>query len=282
MKRKITIEQITKFKVYLESEEKSNVTVEKYIRDVFAFYNSLPDKEFEKADVICYKRYLIENYMTASVNSMLSSINSFFSFCEWYELRVRTIRCQRKIFTDTEKELKKSEYERLLESARNKKNQRIYYIMQTICASGIRISELRFITVEAVKLQRAEVKCKGKTRWVFLPKDLCKLLRAYIFDIGIKSGSIFVTRNGKPIDRRNIWSDMKKLCENAGVARSKVFPHNLRHLFAKTFYSQQKDIVRLADLLGHSSINTTRIYTVESGANHRRKIQKLGLVSIRA
>ena len=154
--------------------------------------------------------------------------------------------------------------------------------MQTICATGIRISELRFITTEAIRMQRAEVRCKGKNRMVFLPKNLCKILKEYAKEENIQNGSIFTTKTGKPINRRNVWADMKKLCETANVARTKVFPHNLRHLFARTFYSQQKDIVRLADLLGHSSVNTTRIYTIESGYKHKKIIQRLGLVHMRA
>ncbi len=281
MKRIITKNHIANFKRYLCDEEKSPATVEKYIRDITAFFIWTGGKEFDKSGVIAYKEHLTENYMTASVNSMLSSLNSFFTYCEWHECRVKTLKCQKQIFTNESKELTRAEYERLLTAAKSSGNKRLYYIMQTICASGIRISELRFITVDAVKRQIAEVRCKGKGRTVFLPKDLCKILKKYISERNIKSGCVFVTKNGRPLNRSNIWTDMKKLCKTAGVARSKVFPHNLRRLFARTFYSQQKDIVRLADLLGHSSVNTTRIYTAESGREHRRKIQNLGLVCLR-
>lgn len=282
MKKTITLNQISEFKKYLLNEEKSSVTVEKYIRDVTTFYVWSNNRAIEKSDVIAYKEFLIGTYKIASVNSMLSSINSFFTYLEWFELKVKTLKKQKELFIREEKELTKAEYERLLDAARSKKNKRIYYIMQTICATGIRISELRFITTEAIRMQRAEVRCKGKNRMVFLPKNLCKILKEYAKEENIQNGSIFTTKTGKPINRRNVWADMKKLCETANVARTKVFPHNLRHLFARTFYSQQKDIVRLADLLGHSSVNTTRIYTIESGNKHKRIIQRLGLVHMRA
>ena len=282
MKKTITLNQISEFKKYLLNEEKSSVTVEKYIRDVTTFYVWSNNRAIEKADVIAYKEFLMGSYKIASVNSMLSSINSFFTYLEWFELKVKTLKKQKELFIREEKELTKAEYERLLDAAKSKKNKRIYYIMQTICATGIRISELRFITTEAIRMQRAEVRCKGKNRMVFLPKNLCKILKEYAKEENIQNGSIFTTKTGKPINRRNVWADMKKLCETANVARTKVFPHNLRHLFARTFYSQQKDIVRLADLLGHSSVNTTRIYTIESGNKHKRIIQRLGLVHMRA
>ena len=282
MKKTITLNQISEFKKYLLNEEKSSVTVEKYIRDVTTFYVWSNNRAIEKSDVIAYKEFLMGTYKTASVNSMLSSINSFFTYLEWFELKVKTLKKQKELFIREEKELTKAEYERLLDAARSKKNKRIYYIMQTICATGIRISELRFITTEAIRMQRAEVRCKGKNRVVFIPKNLCKILKEYAKEENIQNGSIFITKTGKPINRRNVWADMKKLCETANVARTKVFPHNLRHLFARTFYSQQKDIVRLADLLGHSSVNTTRIYTIESGYKHKKIIQRLGLVHMRA
>ena len=221
---------------------------------------------------------LTERYSVASVNSILSSLNSFFNYLEWYELRVKTIKVQKQIFASTEKELTKAEYERLLTAAKSKHNERLYLLMQTICSSGIRVSELRFITVESLQKEYAEVNNKGKRRIVYLPRDLCKILKTYCKSQNRTSGIVFLTKNGKPLDRSNIWSDMKKLCKEANVSEKKVFPHNLRHLFARTYYSLQKDIVRLADILGHSSVNTTRIYTMESGEIHRRQIQKLGLL----
>ena len=276
--RELTNELILKFKNYLIEEEKSKATLEKYIRDIKYFYTWVGDKELNKLCVLNYKEYLTENYAVASVNSMLSSINSFFIYLEWYELRVKTIKVQKQIFASNEKELTKSEYERLLSAAKAKSNQRLYLLMQTICSTGIRVSELRFITVEAINRGRAVINCKGKQRCAFLPTELCKILKNYVRDQRIKSGAVFVSKNGNSLDRSNIWNDMKKLCKEAGVSEKKVFPHNLRHLFARTYYTLQKDIVRLADILGHSSVNTTRIYTMETGEIHRKQIQRLGLL----
>ena len=274
----ITNSDITRFERYLWEEERSAATLEKYLRDVKTFNKWLNGCSFDKESVLNYKTELLENYAVASVNSMLSSLNSFFAFLGWHELRVKTVKIQRQIFASRDKELTKSEYERLLIAAKQKGNERLWLVMQTICSAGIRVSELRYITVEAVRRGRAEIRCKGKQRTLFLPDQLCKTLRQYIEGQKIKSGSVFVTKNGKPLDRSNIWADMKKLCKVANVSRNKVFPHNLRHLFARTYYSLQKDVVRLADILGHSSVNTTRIYTMESGEVHCRQIQKLGLL----
>lgn len=279
--KKITAELIDLFKTYLINEERTQATIEKYIRDITAFMAWLDGREVEKVLVVEYKQKLIETYAPRSANSMLSSINSFFMYMEWHDCKVKTLKIQRQIFVGQEKELTKTEYERLLAAAKDKRNDRLFYLMQTIGATGIRISELRFINVSAVKSGKAEINCKGKLRTVFLPKQLCKMLKEYIKRNKIADGSIFVTKSGKPIDRSNVWSDMKKLCESAGVNKEKVFPHNLRHLFARTYYSLQKDIMRLADLLGHSNVNTTRIYTVETGAIHKKQIEKLGLFYIR-
>ncbi len=276
--RKITNELIQKFKAHLIDEEKSSSTLEKYIRDIKVFMEWCKETELSKIVVLEYKQDIIEKYAPASVNSILSSLNSFFAYNEWYDLKVKALKIQRQIFANKDKELTKADYERLLVAAKQKKNQRLYYLMQTICATGIRVSELKAITVSAVKCGQATINCKGKMRIVILPKQLCKMLKDYIKENNIKSGSVFVSKNRKPLDRSNIWSDMKKLCESAGVSKDKVFPHNLRHLFARTYYSLQKDVVRLADILGHSSVNTTRIYTMETGEIHRQQIQKLGLL----
>jgi site-specific recombinase XerD len=276
--RRITTEIIESYRDYLISEEKSEATMGKYLRDVREFAEWLGDREFDKTAVLTYKTELTERYAPASVNTILSSLNSFFAFNEWYELKVKTLKIQKQIFASDEKELTKAEYERLLKAAKSKKNERLYLLMQTICATGIRVSELRHITVEAVCRGRAEISCKGKRRTVFIPSQLCQILKGYIREQKIMSGSIFVSKNGNPLNRSNIWTDMKKLCKSAGVSEKKVFPHNLRHLFARTYYSLQKDIVRLADILGHTSVNTTRIYTMESGEVHRKQIQKLGLL----
>lgn len=278
--KKITQNMVVNFKNFLIDEEKSHATLEKYMRDINAFREWLGTKLIEKVTVLEYKAYLIENYAPASANSMLSSINSFFEFNEWHDLKVKMLKIQKQIFADKNKELTKAEYERLLDAAKSKKNERLYYLMQTICSSGIRVSELRSITIEAIKARKATIKCKGKMRVVILPKELCKLLSEYAKVQKISSGPVFVTKTGKPLDRSAIWKMMKQLCESAGVPKEKVFPHNLRHLFARTYYTIQKDIVRLADILGHSSINTTRIYTMETGDIHRRQIQKLGLLRL--
>lgn len=280
MKETLTLEQIEAFKMYLIDEEKAAATLEKYLRDIKAFRSWLSGDRLEKRKVLAYKAYLIEKFAPASVNSVLSSLNSFFDFMNRYELKVKILKIQRQIFAHKDKELTKAEYERLLTAARRKNNERLYFLMQTICASGIRVSELRYITVEAVRMQKAVINCKGKMRVVILPKTLCQMLSGYAKKQNIKSGSVFVSKKGNPMDRSAIWKMMKALCEEANVPRQKVFPHNLRHLFARTYYALQKDIVRLADILGHSSVNTTRIYTMETGEEHRRQIQKLGLLQI--
>jgi len=269
---------IENYKNHLIEEEKSTVTIEKYIRDINTFAEWANGREITKALVLEYKNILIEQYAPASVNSVLSSLNGYFNYIERYDLKVKNLKVQRQIFCKSEKELTKAEYERLLKAAKSKKNERLYLIMQTICATGIRVSELKYIDVNAVNFGQAQVKLKGKIRMVILPRELCALLKKYIKEKNITSGSIFITRKGQPVDRHSIWKSMKQLCESAGVSKDKVFPHNLRHLFARTYYSLQKDIVRLADILGHSNVNTTRIYTIENGETHRRQMQRMGLV----
>ena len=276
--KKITDKIIKKFKEYLICEEKAKATAEKYIRDLTAFAEWLCGGELSKAKVLEYKKHLIENYAPASVNSVISSLNSFFDYSGQYALKVKTLKIQKQIFARKDKELTKAEYERLLSAAQKKGNRKLYLLMQTICACGIRVSELRYITVSTIKTGRAEINLKGKMRVVIIPSELCKMLKGYAAEQKISSGSVFISKNGNPLDRSNIWKLMKTLCENANVARDKVFPHNLRHLFARTYYSLQKDIVRLADILGHSSVETTRLYTMETGEIHRRQIQKLGLL----
>lgn len=276
--RCISLEQIELYRVYLIGEERAALTIEKYIRDITTFFRHLNGSEVTKERVLEYKARLVKTYAPGSVNSMLSSLMSFFSFLGWNDLKVKSLKIQRRIFDSEEKELTKAEYQRLLQAAKGKQNERLYLLLQTVCSTGIRVSELKHITVEAVVNGKAEISCKGKRRTVFLPDKLCKMLRRYIRERKILSGPAFVTKNGKPLDRSNIWSDMKKLCAAAGVSEKKAFPHNLRHLFARTYYSLQKDVVRLADILGHSSINTTRIYTMESGETHRTQLQKLGLL----
>ncbi len=274
----ITEKHLLQFQNYLMEEEKSAATVQKYVRDVERFAEWCSGRELTKALVLQYKAFLNVRHKPTAVNAALSSLNSFFHYYERYDLRMKKLKVQRCIFASSERELSKAEYERLVRAARERGNERLCLLMQTVCATGIRVSELKFITVEALSRGRTDIFCKGKTRCVFLPLQLCKMLKDYVRRKQLKSGAVFVTKSGKPLDRSNIWSDMKKLCRVAGVSEQKVFPHNLRHLFARTYYSIQKDIVRLADILGHSSINTTRIYTTESGDVHRRQLQRLGLL----
>ena len=276
--KKLTDKIIKKFKEYLIDEEKSKATIEKYIRDLTVFVSWLGGAELSKTKVLGYKEYIISKYAPASVNSILSSLNSFFDFIDEYGLKVKNLKIQKQIFAKNEKELTKAEYDRLLAAAKAEGNQKLNLLMQTICATGIRVSELKYITVEALKDGRADVNMKGKLRVIIIPKELCRMLKKYAAEQKISSGSIFVTKTGRPLDRTNIWKLMKSLCESANVDKGKVFPHNLRHLFARTFYSIEKDIVRLADILGHSSVNTTRIYTMETWEICRRQVQRLGLL----
>ena len=276
--KKITDKIIEKFRTYLIDEEKSVATLKKYIRDIRAFRVWLGSRQLCKAKVMEYKEYLIGSYAPASVNSILSSLNSFFDYNNEYGLKVKTLKIQKQIFAKDEKELTKAEYSRLLTAAKAEGNQKLYLLMQTICATGIRVSELKYVTLEALKSGRSDVNMKGKLRVIIIPKDLCKMLKKYAYEQRITSGSIFVTKTGRPLDRTNIWKLMKSLCESANVDKGKVFPHNLRHLFARTFYSIEKDIVRLADILGHSSVNTTRIYTMETLNICRNQVQRLGLL----
>ena len=267
--RFITAKAIDEFKEHLILEERSKITVEKYIRDVKAFAKYTQNSAITKETVIAYKKYLQENYAVRSVNSMLASINSLFMFLGWHDLRVKSLKLQQQVFCPEEKELTKAE---------RKHNERLNLILQTICGTGIRVSELQFITVEAVKQGEAVVNCKAKTRSVFIVKELKQKLLRYAAEQNIKSGMIFVTRTGKPISRTNIWREMKALCEEANVNPGKVFPHNLRHLFARVFYGIEKDIAKLADILGHSSINTTRIYIISTGTEHQKQLENMRLI----
>lgn len=276
--KRITDETVRNFKEYLINEEKSRATTDKYIRDLKAFAAWLGGEELSKAKVLEYKEHIITKYAPASVNSILSSLNSFFEYGGECGLKVKNLKIQKQIFTKVEKELTKAEYERLLKAAKSKGNRKLNLIMQTICATGIRVSELRYISVESLKEGRAKVNMKGKMRVIIIPEELCRMLKKYTAEQKISGGSIFITKTGRPLDRHTIWKLMKSLCESAKVDRKKVFPHNLRHLFARTFYSIEKDIVRLADILGHSSVNTSRIYTMETWEICRRQVQKLGLI----
>ena len=277
--RILTENQIVAFAVHLKNEEKSENTVEKYIRDVRAFSAYVDEAEMTKEAVLSYKNKLLtDNYAARSINSMLASINSLFSFLGWADLKVKAIKLQRQIYCPEEKELTKAEYVRLINTAKQKGNERLNLLIQTICGTGIRVSELQYITVESIKCGEAIVSLKGKTRSVFIVKELQKKLLRYAAEQKITTGAIFITRNGKPISRSNIWREMKNLCKQAGVNPQKVFPHNLRHLFARTFYGIEKDIAKLADILGHSSINTTRIYIITTGNEHRQRMENMRLI----
>ena len=277
--RIITQKQIGEFAQYLKSEEKSDHTIEKYIRDVQAFAAGINGARITKEAVIAYKNKLLsEGYAVRSVNSMIASLNSLFSFLGWSDCRVKSLKLQHTCYCPEEKELTKAEYMRLVNTAKQKGNQRLYLLLQTICGTGIRVSELQYITVEAARCGEAAVSLKGKTRSVFIVRELQRKLLRFAAEQGIITGAIFITRTGRPISRTNIWREMKSLCAQAGVDPKKVFPHNLRHLFARVFYGMEKDIAKLADLLGHSSINTTRIYIMSTGTEHRRRMENMRLI----
>lgn len=251
--------------------------MEKYLRDVRAFVVYVAGEAVTKEIMMEYKKYLqVQEYAVRSINSMLASLNSLLDFLGWSDCKVKAIKQQKQVYCTEEKELTKTEYMRLLEAAKGKKQ--LQLIMQTICGTGIRVSELRFFTVEDVRQGEVLVNCKSKTRTILIPTKLRKLLLDYARKEKIRSGVIFITRSGRPLNRSYIWAQMKDLCKAAGVNPSKVFPHNLRKLFARTFYGIEKDIAKLADILGHSSIDTTRIYIMSTGIEHRRKIERLGLV----
>ncbi|WP_215699471.1 tyrosine-type recombinase/integrase [Clostridium sp. MCC353] len=275
----LNVEMIPAFERYLYEQERSGATIEKYIRDLKKLFLYLSeDLEINKEKMIRFKQELTDHYKAASVNSILAAVNHFLEFAGAGECRVKQVRVQKKLFCQQERELSREEYFRLLGAAKHKKNQRICVLMQAICSTGIRVSEHRFITVEALREGCLRIYNKGKSRIVFLPAELVTVLKQYCREAGIERGPVFVTKSGRPLDRSNIWSMMKSLCDDAKVDRKKVYPHNLRHLFAFTFYGIEKDLLRLADILGHTSVDTTRIYTVSSGWEHKRILSKLGLV----
>ena len=274
---KLTTQHLRDFARHLYREEKSAATREKYLRDAGTFCAYARGREVTKELVVAWKKQLIaRGYAIRSVNSMLAGVNGLLEFVGSPECKVKSVCAQRKTYCAEDRELTKAEYLRLLEAARE--NEQLNLLLQTICGTGIRVSELRYFTVEALRRGEVTVDCKNKTRTILIPGKLRKMLLRYADRRGIRSGAVFVTRTGRPLDRSNIWSAMKKLCEKAGVKPSKVFPHNLRKLFARTFYGIEKDIAKLADILGHSSISTTRIYIMTTGVEHRRKIERLGLV----
>ncbi len=273
----ITREAALKYIEYLKEMERSPRTIEKYTHDIERFSDFVGDMDLTKGIVLCFKDNLRKGMSPVSANSVLAAVNSFLKFLELPQFCVKAFKIQRRLFS-LKGELTEGEYKRLVKAAFRSGNERLALIIQTICATGIRVSELQYITAEAVNLGRAEVSCKGKYRLIFIPEKLRKILLNYIEKENISNGSVFVTKGGKPVDRSNIWRDMKKLCEGAHVSPEKVFPHNLRHLFARAFYAVEKDIVRLSDILGHSSVSTTRIYTMDSGREHLRQVNLMNLV----
>ena len=276
--RIITEESITNFKTWLHSEERSAGTIEKYLRDVKALCAWLGGREVSKENVAEWKVSLMEaEYKPVTINSMLASVNTYCRFAD-IDCKIKFLKVQKRVFRDEDKELTQAEYERLIATAQIKGNDRLALLLETIGATGIRVSEVQYVTVEAAREGRTRISLKGKIREIMLPKKLCRKLLKYAQRQKIASGEIFITKSGKGLSRKQIWADMKKLCKDAGVSESKVFPHNLRHLFARVFYRITRDIAKLSDLLGHSSIDTTRIYLLSSGEEHARQLEGLGLV----
>ena len=276
----LTTAQLISFEHQLRSEEREPGTIEKYMREIRLFATWLAGRPVTAEAIAKWKKYLRdEGYKPETINGKLSALNKFFKFMGWQELHIKYLKIQRKLFRSTEKELTKGEYMRLLDTANALGRSRLALLIETICATGIRVSEVKYITAEAVYAGRADIALKGKIRTILLPGKLCRKLQKYAKKQKITSGEIFLTRSGKGISRRQIWAEMKALCKQAGVAPSKVFPHNLRHLFARTFYRACRDVARLADVLGHSSIETTRIYLISTGEEHARQLERLGLIS---
>ena len=274
---KITREKLRLFQNRLIQDEKRAATIEKYMRDAAAFFHYVGNRPLSKELVMEYKKDLQDkNYAVRSINSMLASVNSLLCFIGRSNCKVKAIKQQKRVFCPESKELSMAEYMRLLQAAKGKPQ--LQMIMQAICATGIRVSELCHFTVEAVNTGEVTVNCKGKTRKILIPGKLRKKLIEYARKEKSRSGVSFTNRNGKPLNRSIIWAQMKSLCKKAGVSPDKVFPHNLRKLFARTFYKIEKDIAKLADILGHSNIDTTRIYIMTTGTEHRKKIERLGLV----
>ncbi len=274
----LSTQQISSYSDALKDQERAENTIKQYENHLLSLFHWLNGEQLTRQKLIQWKKELSETYATATVNTMLAAVNGFLRFMGWNDIVVKLLKVQQALFRDESRELHGRDYERLVRAANQRGDARLSLLIQTICATGIRVSELRFITVEAVQKGKTEVFNKGKRRMIFLPDKLRTILTRYIQKQGIKSGAIFITRTGKPLDRSNIWRDMKGLCQEAGVDPLKVFPHNLRHLFARKFYAQEKDAYRLADILGHTNINTTRIYTVESGWTHAKLINQLDLV----
>ncbi len=279
MDNHVSEQMLEEFCQYLRAEERAEKTIQKYLHDMKAFCNWLGNRPVSKQTVSQWKQVLLDGGSAAvTVNAALAAVHSFLAYMGWDQYRVRYLKIQRCAFRDVSRELTREEFARLVHTARAQGKEHLALILETICATGIRVSELRYITVEAVSHRRAEVALKGKIRTILIPNKLARRLERYGKQQKITCGELFVTAGGKEISRSQIWSWMKGLCEVARVDASKVFPHNLRHLFARTFYKACGDIVELADVLGHSSVETTRIYLTTTGAEHARRMEKLGLI----
>ena len=281
MKKKLqlTEQAFDQFEDYLHHDEREESTIEAYLRSLTRFAEWADGRSVTKELAMEWKTALAESgYRPISVNAMLAAVNKFFTCMGREDCKVKYLKLQRQMFRKSEKDLSKEEYQRLVQAAREKGDLRMELILETICATGIRVGELKYITLEAVRAGVAEIALKGKIRTILLPRRLCRKLQKYAKQQKIASGKIFLTQDGLPVSRQSIWTRMKALCEAAGVERSKVFPHNLRSLFARSFYGSCHDVVRLADVLGHSSIETTRIYLMSTGKEYLRQLDKLGLV----
>lgn len=278
LKRAIAGKTIEEYCLWLQHNEMSQGTIYKYRYYLNQFEQFMDGAAVTKERVLIWKETLKKNLSPVTVNGALAAINGFFRYVGWDDCLVKFIKVKQQVFCSGQKEMKREEYLQLVEAARKDGNERLCLLIQTLCSTGIRISELSYITVTAVEKQIVQVDCKGKVRTIFLTRQLCRLLKEYAEKRKIRSGPIFVTRSGKPMDRSNIWREMKKIGKKAGVNPQKIFPHNLRHLFARVYYNQERDLLRLSDILGHSSVNTTRIYTMESGENHVRQLERMGLL----
>ena len=277
--RKITEETLAAFARQLGEEERSPATLEKYLREVRQFAAFLGGREVTRELAAAWREELSARQSPATVNGKLTALDRLLASLGWEDCRVKHLRVQRQLFRDSARELSREEYARLVETARRLGRSRLSLLMETICVTGIRVSEVRYITAEAVREGRTEIALKGKIRTILLPGKLCRKLEKYARQKKITSGELFLTRSGRPMSRKQIWAEMKGVCRAAGVAPSKVFPHNLRHLFARCFYRVSRDVAKLADVLGHSSIETTRIYLISTGAEHARTLDQLRLIS---
>lgn len=278
MNKQIALYQLSDFARQLQEDERSPATIENYLRHIRAFAAWAGGQAVTKDLATQWKEHLISQYRPGTVNTMLVSLNRFFAFLGWYDCQVKTLRIQRRLFREDSRELTRAEYERLVSAAQASGRERLVLLLETICSTGIRVSEVKYITVEALKLGKAEISLKGKIRTILLPNKLCRKLLKYAKKQKTVSGEVFLTRNGKGMSRKQIWAEMKSICAKAKVAATKVFPHNLRHLFARVFYKACRDVAKLADVLGHSSIETTRIYLISTGVEHAHTLERLRLI----